>query len=964
LEYISQSLEVKKPDNQPSNDILSSIYSAVFVRSSVIVKSLIFVVLLPISLSSVFGQTGTIKGRIRDNNTLEPIPYATIYINFTMIGTYSNQSGEFTLENVPLGQHELIVSHAAFQLNQSNIILKDSIPVFRDIKLKGQILNEIMVSSKKDNQWKEQLKRFNLLFFGIGPYSKQCKILNPWVLEFKADNNGSFSAEASVPLNIENLSLGYQLTYQLKQFKTTPTNYTISGVVWFQQIVTVDSALIELWDSRRRDVYLGSQRHLFKAIIDNRVIEEGFEMYKDISGVPDIVRQSRFLLNVNTSLRKVTSADVVASKTGNNQNLVKFPSRTEVHYIRKKSPPKIYRNLTVPISWLEVNGGSLNISNQGIALNPSKLYASGAMSESRVSELLPYDYQPTKKEDQNFVSARKNPSILSNLIEKPYLHTDKSYYYPEETIWFKAYMNYSSTPHRDSLSKVLYVELISLDEKIIARKIYPIDSIGTANGDIKLSSLLKGDYQLRAYTRWMLNYDRSIIFSKAIKVLAVNEVATGPTVNKESLDSLSRDLRVELDRDKFYTGEKIITRIQAFDSYGYPIAANLSMSISGFEHSYPIQDKHSILADFPISEEILLDTTSKRMSYDIQYGIELKGQFLTKKSKPVPAVLTIVQESINDVFIAHTEKNGRFLVSNLQLYDTAKYSILASTIKRKRTGIVTLDSTQITPPAYFIEPLKINIVELTKPIYSFTSDTTLSSRILEEVVVEYKQPKEIVGSAVHLNSDQTISGEILRSNDNGDFLSLLQSRVSGLTVIRYGDPATGIIRKVLKLGGISSFLSSSASAAEPMVMVDGRIIYATDDNTAAEQISTMSVSEIDRIEVLKYGSGAAYGARGANGVIMIYTNSLKPLKSKPVTYDKSKLQPLNIAGYSVGRKFKPENESVVYWNPKLNLTKNKPFTISLVAPNYPSEYLIKIEGVTSEGKAVQCFKTLTIIPRP
>ena len=106
-----------------------------------------------------------------------------------------------------------------------------------------------------------------------------------------------------------------------------------------------------------------------------------------------------------------------------------------------------------------------------------------------------------------------------SLIEKVYLHTDRSTYYIGEDIWFKAYLidarDHSLTNH----SQNLYVELISPALKIISSRIIRLDD-GLGNGDFKLpNDISSGRYKIRAYTNYMRNFNNQLFFNKEIVVL-------------------------------------------------------------------------------------------------------------------------------------------------------------------------------------------------------------------------------------------------------------------------------------------------------------------------------------------------------------------------------------------------------------------------------------------------------------
>ena len=931
---------------------------------------LVLAIYLLFSAGFVNAQRGSIKGRIRDAKTLQPLPFASVYLNFTTKGAYAKENGEFSLDDLPLGLSELVVSYAGFQSYQTKILIKDSLVQFLDIKLKSLTLKEVMVTSKKDEKWLNQLARFKTLFLGVSPLSVQCNLINPWSLEFN-ESNDVFKAESATPLIIENLSLGYQISYQLKKFEVKANNYTISGVVWFKEIPSIDPKLDKMWAEKRRDIYLGSSKHLLRSILDQRTIQDGFDLYEDKSGIPDVIRLSNFLSNVNKSIIPMIMENRV-KKGVNNQNIIQFPERTEVHYLKKSAPPKIYRNITAPISWIEVKGGSLTINDQGIALNPSVMVVSGAMSEARVSELLPNNYEPKNENDTDNEKGKKQISTLTYLFEKPYIHTNKSCYHINETIWFKAYFNYYAPAYKDSLSRVLYVDLIDIKQKLVTTKIFPVDSNGMVIGNFPLYSFLSGDYQLRAYTRWMLNFNKSLIFLKTIKIL--DDDADVYEITSSNILFKSEYLEIETDKEEYQVGETIDIGLQAKDSYNYPIKSDLSISVSKSKYSILEDQRLNITSAFPIAKDLLLDSLPKGTLHTIQYGIGIKGQFISngRRKKQKQAVLIFAQQNSDDLFKITTEADGSFYLPSLQLFDSAKLSVQGLSVRGRKAGRVVLDSINISPWPETFAPLKIEEIKIENRPYTMDSSTSMKSIILDEVIVKDTKLKVVRGSAVHLQADQTISGEILRAADNGDLLSILQSRVSGLRVVAFQDGG-GIPRKIIKFGGINNFDRSPANQ-EPLVMIDGTIINATSDETAAEQISRMSASSIDSVQFIRFGGGAAYGARGANGVISIYMNYLTPPKQRnSELVDRTKFQLLNTRGYSSIKHFKTlntseamklDNRTTIYWNPKVMTGGEFPEVISLTAPNNIGLYTIIVEGLTSEGKAVRATKMIAIKIQP
>lgn len=102
--------------------------------------------------------------------------------------------------------------------------------------------------------------------------------------------------------------------------------------------------------------------------------------------------------------------------------------------------------------------------------------------------------------------------------QKVYLHTDKVCYQTGENIWIKAYLLNSITLQSDIISKEIFVELLDQEQRV-AHTLILQNKNGLSEGDIYLKdSLIEGNYQLRAYTNWMRNFDHDYFFSKTIQI--------------------------------------------------------------------------------------------------------------------------------------------------------------------------------------------------------------------------------------------------------------------------------------------------------------------------------------------------------------------------------------------------------------------------------------------------------------
>ena len=95
--------------------------------------------------------------------------------------------------------------------------------------------------------------------------------------------------------------------------------------------------------------------------------------------------------------------------------------------------------------------------------------------------------------------------------EKIYIHTDNNCYFVGDTLWYKAYVVMADSLKPTRYSKVLYVELLTPDGYLVERQQLYIRDDGTTTCQFVLNdSLYSGYYEVRAYTKWQLNFNRKI----------------------------------------------------------------------------------------------------------------------------------------------------------------------------------------------------------------------------------------------------------------------------------------------------------------------------------------------------------------------------------------------------------------------------------------------------------------------
>lgn len=168
----------------------------------------------------------------------------------------------------------------------------------------------------------------------------------------------------------------------------------------------------------------------------------------------------------------------------------------------------------------------------------------------------------------NKILAQNFDTSLSNLnkrfpLQKIYAHFDKDNYVSGENIWFKVYISSDSLP--DFQSCDCYVELVSANGTIIDKKKLPV-YWGTSWGSIEIpDSLLTGNYFIRCYTAWMLNFNNSPIFNQSLYIYNFND----PLIPKATLKNIY-SIQFLPEGGNVVNEVNNVIAFKAINQFGYP----------------------------------------------------------------------------------------------------------------------------------------------------------------------------------------------------------------------------------------------------------------------------------------------------------------------------------------------------------------------------------------------------------
>ncbi|SHL58628.1 TonB-dependent receptor plug domain-containing protein [Hymenobacter psychrotolerans] len=169
--------------------------------------------------------------------------------------------------------------------------------------------------------------------------------------------------------------------------------------------------------------------------------------------------------------------------------------------------------------------------------------------------------------------------------EISYLHLNQAAYAAGETVWFKAYVADARYHRLDSLSRVLYVDVVSPSGKrVLLRRTLALRG-GLAHGDLALpDTLAQGIYTVRAYTSWMRNAGEQLFFSRRLPVwqsagpapaaggAAAGKVAASRRSQAREAASPRPDVQFFPEGGDYVAGLATVVGVKALDATGTGLA--------------------------------------------------------------------------------------------------------------------------------------------------------------------------------------------------------------------------------------------------------------------------------------------------------------------------------------------------------------------------------------------------------
>ncbi len=889
----------------------------------------------------------TITGVVTEKGSRLPLPFANVFINNSTIGAATDAEGKFAIQGKVPEEFDLVASFVGYRTVSKTIRRRARDAVYQEFELEllEDNLSEVQLSSKRDKSWERNFRQFKAVFLAVSddPYGRDIEIINPWVVDFEdvKDRSGPNYTQASAqsPLKIVNRALGYEIDYHLKDFRMHRGVSSYYGSAFFKPLAPRDSLTQANWTMAKELNYENSVRHLALSLLLRNTEQQGFELYQIVTELSGRLRTNRFHDELGNSIVPISIFSLYNKPLGNGIYRIFLPGKVEIHHFKRPWKNDYYADVFYAISWIEAPDGFFDVDRNGTLIDPTQLLLSGYIGRQRVARSLPLDFLPSGdfkgliEQVQLFQSRHIR---LNALREKAWLTTNKPYFHPGETMWLGGKMLYQNPGNADSLSRVLYVDLLNSNFQKIREETFRIEQGRISGGMMLDKDLPSGDYLLQAYTRWNMNFPKGDIFQLPIPILAEGNF---PQVKEKVEETLVGDITIQqkssvTDSVNYRTLDLELAFLDEFEN---PVNADFVFTVLDENVSVELDETARLENQLDWLDISLPELFDSHLPHQIEYGISVAGRFFPDKKKVATATeITLVKGDLEDYGTVVSDSSGKFWATGLNFQDTAQVAVAALDSKRRPFGSVELLKFQRPGFRDTFPKLDYEIKAFpvqNEPFLDMTGDYIL----LEEFVKEEVKYRETMADRNYGYGEPTqqVGSEELEKMTMPEIWGKLRFKSGKFGNYTYGE-----------------------KTGTPLLIIDGQSMPFLGKLEFGEILDSYEPSQLKSIKVYSDNiSNVVFGMAGYAGVIMIETkNGIRSGPESDRKFNSEGFQIFSIPGFSSFPKFNPNSPEdqflkkrpTIYWDPMAK-TENGFFKARLRVPYDLSQLRLRVEGQTSDG---------------
>lgn len=621
----------------------------------------------------------------------------------------------------------------------------------------------------------------------------------------------------------------------------------------------------------------------------------------------------------------------------------------------------------------------LNLIKKHYSINNGRLFT------LIFSVLMILDFQNSQVTYSQPLSEKSEESDLKDFNEELYLRTDRDLYIAGEQVWFKVYKMYGLTHVPCDISKVVYVELLDLNNYPLKQLKVRVDGYSGSSGLILPENISSGNYIIRAYTNWMKNFPPEMFFYKEISVInpfesldhlriPANENSSGkeefnpgnssqiivpdeknnvPGGSVNILKGAQLKYEVTLPKHEFSQREKVNIKISASDITGNPVFTDLSVSVIKSGISNSVSNNFSVFTgQFNSSSNVKGLTENANPVLPEIEGLLISGVMKLKLTdeplRNTDLSLSYVGKTAKCQF-GKTDENGEF---NFVTKETGLNEIVIQPISVEITGYY-IELTQ--PFSTRFSNYKLSPFYIDSNYLDNINNAIVSMQIRNIYAPFQQKQKEVAGMSI-----QDFFGKPENTIKLADYIELTSIR----------EVVKEIIPNVytLKQNGKYDFklinkFKGNPFENKPLVLVDGVPIY------DFEKVLSINSRDIERADIINtryfindlvFDGILSFITRKANLSAMEFDNSIFRQVFEACQKQNDFYAP-DYTSEQLKKSRIPDYRNTLYWTPDLHTLKDGKTEVDFFTSDEKGEYTIVVEGISSDG--IPGFSTSVMVVR-
>jgi len=331
----------------------------------------------------------------------------------------------------------------------------------------------------------------------------------------------------------------------------------------------------------------------------------------------------------------------------------------------------------------------------------------------------------------------------------------------------------------------------------------------------------------------------------------------------------------------------------------------------------------------------------KQPSYYLEQGQALSGKVLNLFNAPSKKCdIMMISPYKNSFRLARTDYLGRFLIEGIEFPDSTMF-VLKAKKSKSLTDVEIIPDQDVFPKSsvYIPSSKNANVEDAESEYFTISKDKYYFE-----------------GGIRAINLDEVVvTAEKKESEDNDYYSGMADSEITAAQLEQ--NPSSSIINLLYTIPGIQisgDQISIRGATGNPLILLDNMEL------DGVEELSYLTSSDVESIQVFKGANTAIFGSRGGNGVIVVKLKKGIILKaSTPISL--ARVTPLGyqkpvefyVPKYEVDSVFKnsnPDLRTTIYWNPRLRCDTSGVFQVSFYTADKASNYSVVVEGLTKAGE--------------